>query len=595
MELSIQQIVSNFCTPFSHISSLNVLALFSYSFVVLTVFSTSAAVLCGIAVIFLAWAIWRAVLQRLLVIRRQKHWAEAAHYLRQRELFTIVSQQLHKPFSKMLEALTDVLTGEFLSDKVLTQLSEIRHSGLRLMTTVHDLQEASTVLKEGTKLRAEEGNLAQIVESVCSTFEEWANQKKVSIEKQLFGSVTRVCFDPIKVEMMLENMLSNACRTVPQGGQLLVRITVEEMEAKIEIFNSTNNSRFDSLAGRLKRLIFQQEFEKSEMRDQLDLCIVKLAAAAHNGFALCSHGADNKRRLAVHLPVESRDHWEAQPEMSVECTVAAEGENPQKYRYHDDKSKQISVAWITNLPEQRVPKSLYLRNFEIVVNSNRGLDSAEIARLLPDIIILYVDPQPREVMDWLMALKQDREVAQIPTIILCDSLNATTAHELYIAGADACIQGVIQPNLLEQRINSIVAQRESLKNIYSKRFVIKTIHSPAGNFTSDEHFLNSLVRIIEKRLSESGLGVGALMQEMGMSHSVLYRRVNAITGKGVTDFIKFVRLNKAMDMLKEGKMSVADISISTGFSSARYFSTCFKSEFGVRPTDVSNGVSRKAV
>ncbi|NJM26303.1 MAG: helix-turn-helix transcriptional regulator [Bacteroidia bacterium] len=84
------------------------------------------------------------------------------------------------------------------------------------------------------------------------------------------------------------------------------------------------------------------------------------------------------------------------------------------------------------------------------------------------------------------------------------------------------------------------------------------------------------------------------MQEMGMSHSVLYRRVNAITGKGITDFIRFVRLNKAMDMLKEGKKSVADVSTSTGFSSAKYFSTCFKAEFGVRPTDVTNGMSRRA-
>ncbi|NJM26302.1 MAG: hypothetical protein HC859_13240, partial [Bacteroidia bacterium] len=371
--------------------------------------------------------------------------------------------------------------------KVSVQLSRIRDSGLRLMTTVHDLLEASTLLKEGNKLRVEESNVADIVESVCATFGEWAEQKKLSIEKQLFGCVSRTYLDPIKVELILENMLSNACRTVPRGGQLLIRITVEQQEAKIEIYTTTTGSRLESLTRRLKRVATPWESERDEMRDQLDLCIVKLAAMAHNGFAFCSYGPENKRRLAVHLPVESREHQDSQAEMTTDW-VAPECDDTQKYQYHHDKPRQGSVAWITNLPDHGLHKGQQLRTLEMIVNSNLEFGIGEIARAMPDIILLFVDIITPQVMDWLITLKQEPELVQIPVIVLSDSLAAETAHELHLAGVDACIQGSIQPHQLEQRINSIVAQRERLKNIYSKRFVIKTIHSPAGDLNADEHF-----------------------------------------------------------------------------------------------------------
>ena len=103
----------------------------------------------------------------------------------------------------------------------------------------------------------------------------------------------------------------------------------------------------------------------------------------------------------------------------------------------------------------------------------------------------------------------------------------------------------------------------------------------------DREFLDRLDRFILANILESDLDISTLAAEMCMSHSTLYRRVKSMTGMATNAYIRKHRLTKAMHLLREGN-NVSEVAIMCGFNSPNYFSRCFKSEYGISPSDVSS-------
>lgn len=104
--------------------------------------------------------------------------------------------------------------------------------------------------------------------------------------------------------------------------------------------------------------------------------------------------------------------------------------------------------------------------------------------------------------------------------------------------------------------------------------------------TEDKAFLDKLDHIIRTNLQQQDLSMAFLSSEMCMSHSTLYRRIKKLTGMTVNEYVRKHRLAKSMQLLREG-INVTEVSLQCGFSSPNYFSRCFKSEYGIPPSEIS--------
>ncbi len=107
-----------------------------------------------------------------------------------------------------------------------------------------------------------------------------------------------------------------------------------------------------------------------------------------------------------------------------------------------------------------------------------------------------------------------------------------------------------------------------------------------SNVGNNKVFFNRLTSIVESYLEDENFGVSELAQEIGLSRSQLYFRVKSDTGKSVSQFIREIRLNKALQMLKQPKLTVSEVSYQVGFSSPAYFNKCFHDYFGYPPGEV---------
>ena len=103
---------------------------------------------------------------------------------------------------------------------------------------------------------------------------------------------------------------------------------------------------------------------------------------------------------------------------------------------------------------------------------------------------------------------------------------------------------------------------------------------------AEDVFLDKLLDIAESHYSEHEFGVDRLSRDMAVSQPQLYRKVTAITGRSPVNFIRDIRLNKALSMMKENKYNLSEIALEVGYNSPSYFSRCFQQKFGIQPSRI---------
>jgi AraC-like DNA-binding protein len=104
---------------------------------------------------------------------------------------------------------------------------------------------------------------------------------------------------------------------------------------------------------------------------------------------------------------------------------------------------------------------------------------------------------------------------------------------------------------------------------------------------AEQEFLDHLLDITENRFSEYEFGVDCLSRDLGVSQPQLYRKVKAITGRSPVSFIRDIRLNKALSLIKENKYNISEIALEVGYNSPSYFSKCFQEKFGIKPSGIA--------
>jgi len=186
-------------------------------------------------------------------------------------------------------------------------------------------------------------------------------------------------------------------------------------------------------------------------------------------------------------------------------------------------------------------------------------------------------------------LKNDLRTSHIPIIFLTARTTEESNLEGLEAGADVYIQKPFNFDVLKAQVKSLINSREKIRINFSKNIILQPREIVATSL--DERFMMKLMEVIEKNIANPDFGIKNLTDEINMSHSVIFRKVKALTGSNVIEFIQSVRLKKAAQLLQKQKLPVSEVSLMVGFNDAKYFSKCFIKEFGVWPREYAKGIT----
>ena len=157
-------------------------------------------------------------------------------------------------------------------------------------------------------------------------------------------------------------------------------------------------------------------------------------------------------------------------------------------------------------------------------------------------------------------------------------------------GLDDFIPKPFKISELRSRISNLLIQRENLKKRFQKQVFLKPEKITIN--TKDEEFMDRATEIVEENISNASFSVEEFQREMGLSRMQLHRKFKALTGKSSGEFIRYIRMNSAAELLVQNTATVAEIAYEVGFSDPSYFTKCFKNEFGVSPTEYAINPSK---
>ena len=190
-------------------------------------------------------------------------------------------------------------------------------------------------------------------------------------------------------------------------------------------------------------------------------------------------------------------------------------------------------------------------------------------------------------------LRNELTTSHIPLILLTAKTAIESKLEGLEYGADDYITKPFSATYLKARVKNILIKRKKLQEIFREKLMDSPSKPDTGNETpsekipemspSDQKFMNKLMELMEANLDNGNLIVDDLVKEMAVSRSVFFKKLKSLTGFAPVEFIREVRINRAVQLIDTGEYSITQISYMVGINDPRYFSKCFKSVFGMAP------------
>lgn len=204
---------------------------------------------------------------------------------------------------------------------------------------------------------------------------------------------------------------------------------------------------------------------------------------------------------------------------------------------------------------------------------------------LPDVVVSDVMMPEMDGFQLLKELKKNPNTNHIPVVLLTSKTELASRMEGLEQGADGYLNKPFSQDELDVLIANLISNRLRLKGKYSGSQEQEGKVKPLKVKNMDEILMERVMTVIDQNLGNPMLSVELLAKEVGMSRTQLHRRMKDITGLAVSDFIRNIRLRQAARLLKEKRLMITQVAYAVGFSSQTHFSTMFRRQYGMTPTE----------
>lgn len=212
-------------------------------------------------------------------------------------------------------------------------------------------------------------------------------------------------------------------------------------------------------------------------------------------------------------------------------------------------------------------------------NGGEGLDMATTQ--CPDIVITDINMPIMNGYEFCRRLRGNMETSHIAIVMISGMTERENVIYGLESGADDYICKPLDMAVLKARVRNIWKTRQRLQEALSKMDLTEQIDYKSK---LDEEFMQRLHDMVETQLANSDFSVNDLCKEMAMGRSTLFSKLKSITGHSPNDIIRMIRLNKAKELLASHTFTVSEVAARVGFADPKYFSTCFKKQFGTSPS-----------
>jgi len=523
----------------------------------------------------------------------------------QLQFFTNISHELRTPLALILGPVEKLLQTE-VTPAIRHYYHSIHRNAQRLMGLINELMDFRKLETGALTLHVMPGNLSLFLEEVALSFTDWAMEKSITFtvrtgEESLTGEEREPSwFDRQMLEKIVLNLLHNAFKYTGKGGDIVLEVLpgletfTPSFSNELILKNEYRQARYVyirvadtgiGISGESIKHLFERYYRISEshLGSGVGLAFVRSLTQLHKGDILVYSERHKGTEIIVGIPMEESSYADAEKWTQASAAGRVQLESlalPQEAP--DPRDAPLILIVEDNEELRQFLRDSFSSFYKIAEAADGKTGLEKVRELFPDLIISDVMMPGMDGNEFCRLVKQDMATSHIPFLMLTAKSAEESNIEGVQSGADAYFTKPVSIDLLLLTVRNILARGQKLKEHYTRDYQMQArdlVHSE-----KDKAFMDSLLEIIESQLVNPDLDVDFLCSQLGMSRTKLYQKIKSITGQSIGEFVRTIRLKKAVHIMLHEDVPFTEIMYRIGIQSQSYFTKAFKKEFGKTPS-----------
>jgi Signal transduction histidine kinase len=500
--------------------------------------------------------------------------------------YTNITHELRTPLTLIIGPLEDLSNEKNLPELYSKKINSIHLSAMRLLNLINQLLEFRKTETHHRQLTVCKNNIANLITEIGLRYKELNRNPKVKIHVQIETENSIIYYDTDIINIILNNLLSNAVKYTPEGDITLTLKSVIKSEKEYTVI-SVSDTGYGIEENELPHIFdryYQSKSKHQASGTGIGLALVKSLAILHNGLLEVDSSVGIGTTFTFSI-LTNNNYPDA---------IHKEGKNDVAAISFDDAEEVSTLQHVMLIVEDNDEIREYIsssfRSEYKIIEAATGKEGVELAlSTIPNIIISDIMMPEMNGIELCRTIKEDMRTSHIPIILLTAKDSIRDKEEGYESGADSYLTKPFSAKLLHSRIRNLLESRAKIA-----KYITDNKQGIDGSLTSinfpklsnlDRAFLEKLTKIIEDNLDVEKFDIDFLTNEIGMSHSTLYRKIKGLTGMTANEFIRKIRIRNSLRLMQSGDYNVSEAAYMTGFNNLGYFRECFKEEYGTSPSE----------
>ena len=532
------------------------------------------------------------------------------------QFFINISHEIRTPMTLIINPLEKLLAESKPGPLHHTYLMIYRNAQ-RILRLINQLMDVRKLDKGQITLRFRETDMVGFIDTLVQAFDYTARKKNIRFTFQHDMEELKAWIDLNNFDKVLMNILSNAFKYTPEGGEVQIVLTTGSDETRKDALNSyfqiaitdsgigIDSDKIDRIFDRFYQI--DNEVTLSNFGTGIGLHLARSLVLLHHGVIFAENRADgcSGTRFVVRLPLGAahlrpdelettasshavQASLESAMRKSIDIlTEEDDGDGGKAAEAPTARKMRPKVLVVEDEDEIRQYLQQELSGEYKVETCRDGKEAYEkVLRQMPDLVVSDIVMPGMDGLTLCRKIKQHTNVNHVPVILLSAKARPEDTLKGMGIGADAYLTKPFNIDLLKSTVANLIANRRLLRNKFSGSQQQEQRMEKLEVKSGDEQLMERIMKVVNKHLDNPEFSVEVLAQEVGLSRVHVHRKLKELTNLSARDFIKNIRLQQAAKLLSDDKkLTVSEAAYATGFTNLSHFSSSFREKFGMSPSE----------
>lgn len=510
--------------------------------------------------------------------------------------FTNITHEFRTPITLIIGPIERALKLSY-NPQVIEQLNFVERNSKYLLSLVNQLMDFRKVESGKLNIVKAKGDFLSFIYSLLTPFEVFAKERNITIRHYFHMKNPEIFFDKEAMHKVITNLLSNAIKFTPDDGSISLYIAT--LPAKNNKEESLYLCVSDTGTGIPEQDITQifDRFYQSRKQAQypvygqtgtgIGLYLCKRIVMMHDGKICVRNNRATGCSFRILLPLSKEEGINHQLviENNISPTVATE-----KDESHKEQSS-LTILIVEDNADMRGYIRSILRDYYQVLEATNGAEALDVLNSQPvDFIISDLMMPVMDGIELSRRVKETFAISHIPFLMLTAKTSSETRLESYRIGVDEYLLKPFDETLLLTRITNILENRKRYQRKFRTDMDIEILNIEEDS--RDKKFINQVMEVIKEHYKNPYFEINDFSEAVGVSRSLLNKKLQSLVGQSAGQFIRNYRLNTARELLLKNRetkrMSISEIAYEVGFNDPKYFARCFSKQFSMKPSELMN-------